>query len=119
MAYGSATRIAYLSSPGNQYNGMVTGTSSQDNVRALNATIGTVAAFKSTFGGTSTPPPTAPYDSAPTASPRHRSRSPPTGGSKFCDRDGSHRLRLEHRERHGEHVGEPGVPPQESRATDR
>ena len=60
MAYGSATRIAYLSSPANQYNGMVTGTSSQDNVRALNATIGTVAAFKSVGGGTSTPPPPAP-----------------------------------------------------------
>jgi hypothetical protein len=60
MAYGSATRIAYLSSPANQYSGIVTGTSSQDNVRALNATIGTVAAFKSTGGGTTTPPPPAP-----------------------------------------------------------
>jgi hypothetical protein len=59
MAYGGATRIPYLSSPSNFYNGLVTGTASQDNTRALLATIGTVAAFKSTAGG-STPPPTEP-----------------------------------------------------------
>jgi len=59
MAYGGATRVPYLSSPNNFYNGLVMGTATQDNVRALNATIGTVAAFKSTGGG-STPPPTQP-----------------------------------------------------------
>jgi hypothetical protein len=59
MAYGSATRIPYVSSPANLYNGLVTGMAAQDNARALNATIGTVAAFKSAGGGT-TPLPTSP-----------------------------------------------------------
>ena len=59
MSYGGATRIPYLSSPANLYNGIVTGTPGQDNTRALNGTIGTVAAFKSTAGGTTpTPEPT-------------------------------------------------------------
>ena len=106
MAYGSATRIAYLSSPANQYNGMVTGTSSQDNVRALNATIGTVAAFKSTGGGTTTPPPPAPAPTPCTYSVSTTSLSFAAGGRvKGRDGDGSHRLQLDHRERHGEYVG--------------
>lgn len=57
LSYGGATRIPYLSSPNISYNTRPTGTSTQDNVRALNGTIGTVAAFKSVGGGTTTPPP--------------------------------------------------------------
>lgn len=82
MAYGSATRVPYLSSPANLYNGMVMGTSTQDNVRALNATIGTVAAFKSTAGG-GTPPPTEPPPVTCTYSVSTTSISfAATGGSK-------------------------------------
>ena len=54
LSYGGATRIAYLSSPNVFYNTRPTGTSSQDNARALNANVATVAAFKS-VGGTTTP----------------------------------------------------------------
>jgi hypothetical protein len=54
LSYGGATRIPYLSNPGVFYNGLATGTSSQDNARALNANAGTVAAFRS-VGGTTTP----------------------------------------------------------------
>ena len=107
MAYGGATRIAYLSSPANLYNGIVTGTSSQDNVRALNATIGTVAAFKSTSGGTTTPPPPAPRP------PLHLQRLDDlallrvSGRLQERDGDGTQRLQLEHRQRCRQHVGEP------------
>jgi hypothetical protein len=58
MSYGGATRIAYLSNPDVLYSTRPTGTSSQDNARALNANIATVAAFKSvggSTGGTTTP----------------------------------------------------------------
>jgi hypothetical protein len=58
MSYGGATRIAFLSSPNVLYSTRPTGTSSQDNARALNANIATVAAFKSvggSSGGTTTP----------------------------------------------------------------
>ncbi|WP_157899482.1 reprolysin-like metallopeptidase [Luteitalea pratensis] len=83
MSYGGATRIPYLSSPANQYNGIVTGTPSQDNVRALNATIGTVAAFKSTSGGTTTAPPPAPTPTPCTYSVSTTSLTfPSAGGSK-------------------------------------
>jgi hypothetical protein len=59
MAYGGAVRIAYMSSPTNFYNGIVTGAAGQDNVRALNANVATVGAFKTTgSSGGSTPPPT-------------------------------------------------------------
>lgn len=54
MSYGSSTRIPYLSSPLVTYNTRVTGTSVQDNARALNASAGVVAAFRS-VGGTTTP----------------------------------------------------------------
>lgn len=58
MSYGGATRIAYLSSPTVFYNTRPTGTSNQDNARALTGTIATVAAFKSVGGsgsGSTTP----------------------------------------------------------------
>ena len=56
LSYGSATRVAYLSNPAVSYNGRATGTASQDNARALNANAGTVAAFRSAPGGTTTEP---------------------------------------------------------------
>jgi hypothetical protein len=58
MSYGGARRIAYMSNPAALYTGLPTGTSSQDNARALNANAATVAAFKSLGGdggGTVTP----------------------------------------------------------------
>lgn len=76
MSYGGAVRIAYMSSPNNFYNGVVTGTASQDNVRALNGNVATVAAFKSSSGG-ETPPPTCTF-SVSTTSLSFAS----TGGSK-------------------------------------
>ena len=51
LSYGSATRIAYLSSPKVYYNGRATGTSSQDNARALNTNAATVSAFRGTSSG--------------------------------------------------------------------
>lgn len=56
LSYGGATRVPYLSNPNVLYSGRVTGTSSQDNARALNLTAGTVAAFRGTGGGTTTEP---------------------------------------------------------------
>ena len=68
MSYGGAVRIAYMSSPNNVYNGVVTGTASQDNVRALNGNVATVAAFKSTGGGSTPPPaPTCTYSVSTTS----------------------------------------------------
>ena len=58
LSYGSATRVPILSAPGLLYNGRPTGTSSQDNARALNTTAATVSAFRSS--DTSTPPPPPP-----------------------------------------------------------
>ena len=60
LSYGGARRVPFLSSPNTFYNGLATGTNSQDNARALNGNVGTVAAFKSVggSGGTTTPPPT-------------------------------------------------------------
>ena len=58
LSYGSATRVPILSAPGLVYNGRATGTSSQDNARALNTTAATVSAFRSS--DTSTPPPPPP-----------------------------------------------------------
>jgi peptidyl-Asp metalloendopeptidase len=46
LSYGGAPRIQYLSSPNVSYNGRVTGTSSQDNARALTSTAPVVAAFQ-------------------------------------------------------------------------
>ncbi len=57
LSYGGAVRIPYLSSPAVSYGGRVTGTSSQDNARALRGTAGTVSAFR---GGTTAPPPPPP-----------------------------------------------------------
>ena len=59
MSYGSAVRIPFLSSPTVFYSGQPTGTSNENNARALTNTISTVAAFKAT---TSAPaPPTCTY----------------------------------------------------------
>ncbi len=60
LSYGGATRVPYLSSPNAFYTGMATGTASQDNARALNANVMTVAAFR-TAGGTTAPPPACTY----------------------------------------------------------
>lgn len=67
MSYGSAVRLAYLSSPAAFYNGLVMGTAGQDNARALAANIATVAAFKS-IGSTVTPTtPTCTYSVSTTS----------------------------------------------------
>lgn len=60
LSYGGATRIPYLSSPNVLYNSRVTGTTTQDNARALTMTAATVAAFRSLGGGT-TPTPTCTF----------------------------------------------------------
>jgi hypothetical protein len=57
MSYGSAKRVPFLSSPGVLYSLKPTGTASQDNARTLNANVGTIAAFRSTSGGSTEPPP--------------------------------------------------------------
>jgi peptidyl-Asp metalloendopeptidase len=46
LSYGSAKRIPYLSSPRIKYNTRATGTSSQDNARALNSNATIVASFR-------------------------------------------------------------------------
>lgn len=61
MSYGGATRIAYMSNPTVSYSGAPTGTSSQDNARALNANAATVAAFKSLGGDGGPVTPTCTY----------------------------------------------------------
>jgi peptidyl-Asp metalloendopeptidase len=54
MAYGSAVRIPFFSSPLVSYAGLLTGTSAQDNARALRNNVATVASFMgSPSGGTS------------------------------------------------------------------
>jgi len=63
LSYGGATRVPYLSNPSVLYSGRVTGTSSQDNARALNNNAATVAAFRSTAGST----PTCSYTVSPTS----------------------------------------------------
>jgi hypothetical protein len=45
LSYGSGTRIPYFSSPLVAYNGRLTGTTKQDNARALRANVATVANF--------------------------------------------------------------------------
>ena len=62
LAYGSATRIPFLSSPAVQYLARVTGTSTQDNARALRGTAPVVAAFRATVVN-----PTCSYTVTPTA----------------------------------------------------
>lgn len=79
LSYGSATRVPYLSSPDLLYSGRVTGTSSQDNMRALSATIATVAAFQTST--TTEPPPTTPTTCTYTLSTSSLSFSA-NGGSK-------------------------------------
>ena len=59
MSYGSAVRIPFLSSPTVSYSGLPTGTSNENNARALTNTISTVAAFKATT--TAPAPPTCTY----------------------------------------------------------
>ncbi|WP_396627660.1 reprolysin-like metallopeptidase [Luteitalea sp.] len=61
MSYGSAVRLAYLSSPSAFYNGLVMGTPGQDNARTLTENIATVAAFKSIGGSTTPTTPTCTY----------------------------------------------------------
>jgi hypothetical protein len=51
LSYGGATRIPYFSSPLVTYNGMPTGTTSQDNARALNNNVLTVSNFVASIGG--------------------------------------------------------------------
>jgi hypothetical protein len=70
LSYGGATRIPFLSSPGVFYNTRPTGTSSQDNARALNANVATIGAFKSvggSGGGTTTTPTTCTYSVSTTS----------------------------------------------------
>ena len=62
LSYGGATRVPYLSSPAIAYSGLPTGTSSQDNARALNNTAPTVASFRQS---TTTEPPPAPTPPPP------------------------------------------------------
>jgi hypothetical protein len=57
LSYGGATRIPYFSSPLVTYNGVPTGTSTQDNARALRSNVATVSNFvSSTVGGSTNPP---------------------------------------------------------------
>ena len=63
LSYGGATRVPYLSSPGVFYNGRVTGTTSQDNARALNNNAPTVASFRSAAGSA----PACAYTVSPTS----------------------------------------------------
>jgi hypothetical protein len=52
MSYGGAPRVRHFSNPNVSYNGRVTGTSTQNNARALNNTASTVANFRqATVGG--------------------------------------------------------------------
>ena len=53
LSYGSAPRVPYFSNPAKTYNGRATGTSSQNNARALNDNASIVSAFKSASGSTS------------------------------------------------------------------
>lgn len=66
LSYGGATRIPYLSSPNVYYNSRVTGTSSQDNARALTMTAPTVAAFRGVSSG-GTPTTTCTYSLSTTS----------------------------------------------------
>ena len=58
LSYGGAVRIPFLSNPSVSYGGRVTGTSTQDNARALRGTAATVSAFRGTTAPA--PPPPAP-----------------------------------------------------------
>ncbi len=60
MSYGGALRIPYFSSPLTTYNSKVTGTATQDNARALNLDVATVAAFVATVVSPPPPPPPPP-----------------------------------------------------------
>ena len=51
MAYGSALRIPFFSSPIVSYTGLFTGTASQDNARALRNNVATVASFMGSTSG--------------------------------------------------------------------
>ena len=62
LLYGGATRIPFFSSPAVLYLARVTGTSTQDNARALRGTAPIVAAFR-----TATGTPTCSYTVTPTA----------------------------------------------------
>ena len=62
MAYGGATRVPYFSNPSVAYNSRPTGTSSQDNARALSNTATVVAAFRAQAGT-----PSCSYSVSPTS----------------------------------------------------
>jgi hypothetical protein len=73
MAYGSATRVPYFSSPNVLYNGRPTGVANaQDNARALTNNVATVSAFRAS---TTSQTPTCTYSVTPT------SRSYPSAGA--------------------------------------
>jgi hypothetical protein len=56
MSYGGETRIPYFSSPLVAFNGTATGIASQDNARALNNNVATVANFVAAIDGTQPTP---------------------------------------------------------------
>jgi hypothetical protein len=62
LSYGGGTRIPYFSSPLVAYNGRLTGTTKQDNARALRANVATVANFMAaTSSSQTTVPPSCTY----------------------------------------------------------
>jgi hypothetical protein len=63
MSYGGAPRIAHFSSPATSFNGRPTGTTDQDNARALRNNAAVVAGFKSSSSST----PSCSYSVSPTA----------------------------------------------------
>lgn len=69
MAYGSSPRVPFFSSPSGNYQGRLTGTASQDNARALNATASVVSAFLGVTSALPPPPPPPPAPCAYTVSP--------------------------------------------------
>jgi hypothetical protein len=62
MSYGSAARVQHFSNPNVLYGGRPTGTSTQDNARALNGTAATVANFRTSSSQT-----TCSYTVSPTS----------------------------------------------------
>jgi hypothetical protein len=63
MSYGGAQRIPFFSNPNVFYNGLVTGTATQNNAAALNLTAPVVAQFRPTAGS----PPPCTYTVSPTS----------------------------------------------------
>ena len=72
LSYGGAQRVPFFSNPNVSYNGLPTGTSSQNNAAALNLTAPTVSQFRPTAGGSvsggsTPPPPPCSYSVSPTS----------------------------------------------------